>query len=72
MPLDFGCLSLAIAKYISLKGEFVMTNSNLCDIIEVSKVRSGLKDVWNAFMLEGASYTENDIPICHATAVAPP
>lgn len=49
-----------------------MTNSNLCDIIETSKVRSDLRDVWNAFMLEGASYTRNDIPICHTTAVAPP
>ena len=34
--------------------------------------RAGLKDVWNAFMLEGASYTNNDIPLCHTTAVAPP
>ena len=26
--------------------------------------RSGLKDVWNAFMCEGASFTSNDIPKC--------
>ncbi len=52
--------------------EFVDANSYPCDIIEKSKVRSDLRDVWNAFMLEGASYTKNDIPICHTTAVAPP
>lgn len=26
--------------------------------------RSGLKDVWNAFMCEGATYSKNDIPFC--------
>lgn len=26
--------------------------------------RSGIKDVWNAFMCEGANYTINDIPKC--------
>lgn len=29
-----------------------------------TKRRKGLKDVWNAFMCEGAEYTNNDIPIC--------
>lgn len=28
------------------------------------KIRAGLKDCWNAFMLEGAEFTDNDIPIC--------
>lgn len=31
-------------------------------------VRSGIVDIWNAFMLEGASYAEHDIPICPTTA----
>ena len=26
--------------------------------------RSGLKDSWNAFMCEGAKYSNNDIPFC--------
>jgi len=26
--------------------------------------RTGLKDVWNAYMCHGASYTEHDIPVC--------
>ena len=52
--------------------EFVTANSNFRDAMEMSKVRAGIKDVWNAFMLEGASYTQNDIPICHTSAVAPP
>lgn len=31
-------------------------------------VRAGCKDVWNAFMLQGASFSENDIPLCPTTA----
>ncbi len=34
--------------------------------------RAGLKDVWNAFMLDGAEFTKNDIPICPTTAKHPP
>ena len=26
--------------------------------------RSGLKDIWNSFMCEGAVFSENDIPYC--------
>ena len=29
------------------------------------KIRTGLKDAWNAFMCEGAKYSEHDIPLCH-------
>ncbi|MBQ9815135.1 MAG: DUF4417 domain-containing protein [Lachnospiraceae bacterium] len=28
------------------------------------KNRSGCRDVWNSFMCDGASFTDNDIPIC--------
>lgn len=28
------------------------------------RVRSGLKDVWNAYLCKGASYTNHDIPMC--------
>ena len=28
------------------------------------QMRSGCKDVWNAFMLKGATYSEHDIPLC--------
>lgn len=31
---------------------------------EKNKRRSGLKDVWNAYMCDGASYTSIDIPRC--------
>jgi hypothetical protein len=34
--------------------------------------RKGLKDVWNAFMREGATFTTNDIPICKTTATHTP
>ncbi len=30
--------------------------------------RKGCKDIWNAFMCEGATFTDNDIPICPTTA----
>lgn len=28
------------------------------------KVRAGCKDIWNAYMVEGAVFSENDIPYC--------
>ncbi|MDO4851185.1 MAG: DUF4417 domain-containing protein [Actinomycetota bacterium] len=31
-------------------------------------IRRGIVDVWNAFMVEGASYDTHDIPICPTTA----
>lgn len=34
--------------------------------------RPGLVDVWNAFMVGGASFSANDIPLCPTTAVSPP
>lgn len=34
--------------------------------------RTGLRDIWNAFMLEGARYTSNDIPFCPTTATKVP
>ncbi len=32
------------------------------------KTRKGCKDIWNAFMVEGATFTKNDIPFCPTTA----
>ena len=26
--------------------------------------RPGCHDIWNAFMVKGATFTENDIPLC--------
>lgn len=37
---------------------------NLYDV----KPRSGCKDVWNAFMVKGAIFSDNDIPFCPTTA----
>ena len=34
--------------------------------------RAGCKDVWNAFMCDGTSYSGNDIPFCPTTAEALP
>ena len=34
--------------------------------------RNGCKDVWNAFMVQGDSFTENDIPFCLTTAEKAP
>ena len=33
-----------------------------------TKPRRGCKDVWNAFMVKGVTFTDNDIPICPTTA----
>lgn len=35
-------------------------------------IRAGCKDNWNAFMVKGAEFTENDIPICPTTAIQIP
>jgi len=35
-------------------------------------VRSGLKDIWNAFMADGATFGKHDIPFCPTTATALP
>lgn len=34
--------------------------------------RSGLQDIWNAFMVEGAKFSVNDIPMCPTTASKTP
>lgn len=34
--------------------------------------RAGVHDVWNAFMVKGATFSQNDIPICPSTATAVP
>lgn len=41
-------------------------------IMYSNKVRKGCKDVWNAFMVEGATFTSNDIPLCPTTATKLP
>lgn len=35
---------------------------------EQPKIRKGCIDIWNAFMVRGAFYTNNDIPICEYIA----
>ena len=32
------------------------------------QIRNGCRDVWNAYMCEGAAYSGNDIPFCPTTA----
>lgn len=43
-----------------------MTIKKSC--VSQNESRKGLIDVWNAFMLEGAIYSSNDIPLCPTTA----
>lgn len=31
-----------------------------------------IRDIWNAFMCSGAKFSDNDIPFCPTTAIAPP
>ncbi len=35
-------------------------------------VRPGSKDIWNAFMLKDATFSENDIPLCPTSATENP
>lgn len=37
-------------------------------IFMFKKIRAGCKDMNNAFMVRGAKFSENDIPICLTTA----
>ena len=47
-----------------------MNNSSLSRTICAN--RNGLQDMWNAFMLEEAKFSVNDIPLCPTTATAVP
>lgn len=35
-------------------------------------IRKGCKDVWNAFMVDGATFCDGDIPLCPTTATSLP
>lgn len=38
----------------------------------ISTNRSGIRDMWNAFMVNGATFSTNDIPLCPTTATTLP
>jgi hypothetical protein len=38
----------------------------------MSRSRTGLQDMWNAFMVRGATFSANDIPLCPTTATTLP
>lgn len=40
--------------------------------MKVNIVRKGCKDVWNAFMAQGAKFCNHDIPLCPTTATSIP
>lgn len=43
------------------------------DFIEINdKIRKGQKDIWNAEMVKGATFSKNDIPLCPTTATKLP
>lgn len=46
------------------------------NIIKTYKIsnnnRSGMKDIWNAYMVQKAHFSKNDIPLCPTTATSPP
>lgn len=39
---------------------------------KIGTTRNGLQDMWNAFMVKGASFSTNDIPLCPTTASSLP
>ena len=40
--------------------------------MDENKIRKNCKDLWNAFMVKGAIFSKNDIPLCPTTAVEVP
>ena len=53
----------------------IMKLRSQCDMISqntTSEVRPGCKDVWNAFMVDGAVFGKYDIPLCPTTATCIP
>ena len=49
-----------------------MREKQLLDARDAQEVRSGCKDVWNAFMTEGAIFCKYDIPFCPNTSTEIP
>lgn len=47
-----------------------MSLSSLSSTIVTNRI--GMQDIWNAFMLNGAKYSSNDIPLCPTTAETVP
>ena len=45
---------------------------NTINTPKIGTNRNGLRDMWNAFMVEGAEFSANDIPLCPTTAKEPP
>ncbi len=45
---------------------------NNTSVVTNNSSRSGLQDIWNAFMVEGAKFSVNDIPMCPTTAKETP
>lgn len=39
---------------------------------KISVTRPGLRDMWNAFMVEGAQFSSHDLPLCPTTAIRLP
>ena len=66
-----------IPNLISTHTHFLDKSSTIidlkqCDYINNTSARDGCKDIWNAFMVQGARFSHNDIPFCPTTASAPP
>ncbi|MCR4814792.1 MAG: DUF4417 domain-containing protein [Lachnospiraceae bacterium] len=51
---------------------FLQLNNEQPGSFKESKIRSSCKDVWNAFMAEGATFGRHDIPFCPTTATSLP
>ena len=60
----------ADTNYFSLKKDEVINMKNTKK--NNKKVRAGSKDMWNAFMVEGAEFTGNDIPVCPTVLTGKP
>ncbi len=57
------------AQNTTPKEATALKSSQNYDIIQV---RKGCKDIWNAYMAEGANFSPHDIPFCPTTAIELP
>ncbi len=72
-PPKVNCMLLVVIRKGGLfMYSYYQQNKEKKDSLEEFKVRPCCKDVWNAFMAEGAKFGKCDIPICPTTATSIP
>lgn len=61
---------VSIVAYLLYRRECILKKESNCGIMK--RPRKGCRDVFNAYMCQGAVFGSNDIPLCPTTATALP